>query len=179
LVTPNSTLSSVRDLEPLRLRYFSSVTPGGLAYLNDAGNHFCLGEQNDTDDYGWYSDAMADPRHDWYLSEWLKHLGKTQADVVAALDWNKAKVSLTARGMQPYTRDDVNEIARFLHLEPFELLLPPERAMALRQYRASAEQIVTLAHENAEPVESLGMAAARKRAAEKKPDRRRTGTNGY
>lgn len=179
MLTPNSKLSAVRDLEPLRLRYFSSVTPDGLAYLNDAGNSFCLDEQNDSKVDGWYYRGMAEPRHDWYLAEWLKHLGKTQADVVAALEWNKAKVSLTARGIQQYMRDDINEIARFLHLEPFELLLPPERAMALRQYRASAEQIVTLAHDNEESakVESLGMVAARKRAAEKKPGRR-TGTNG-
>lgn len=54
---------------------------------------------------------MATPRFDWYLKEWLATLGKKQADLVRDLDWNKAKVSLTASGKQPYTRDDINEIS--------------------------------------------------------------------
>lgn len=90
---------------------------------------------------------MAAPHHDWYFKQWLEHLGKKQADVVKALEWNKSKASLMFNDKQRYHRDDVNQIAAYLHIEPFELLLPPERAMALRQYRASAEQIVTLAHE--------------------------------
>ncbi len=90
---------------------------------------------------------MAAPLHDWYASEWLRHFKKKQADVVRDLDWNKAKVSLTVAGKQPYGRDDLNELAEYLHLEPFEMLLPPERAMSYRQLRSSAEQIVTLAHQ--------------------------------
>lgn len=92
---------------------------------------------------------MAEPRHDWYLAQWLKHLHKKQADIVRDLDWNKAKISLTASGKQPYTRDDVNEIAAYLNLHPYELLMHPEDAMAMRQLRASAEEIVTLAHQSA------------------------------
>jgi hypothetical protein len=179
-VTPSSTLSSVSDFAPGRFRYFSSVTPDGLAYLNDSGNTLpakCLGEENDSFGPGWYFAPMAKPQHDWYLADWLRHLGKKPADIVNDLDWNKARESLMRRGEQPYTRDAINEIAAYLHLEPFELLLPPERAMALRQYRASAEQIVTLASEQPANVESLGMAAARKRAAQKGAGRK-TGTNG-
>ena len=84
---------------------------------------------------------MAAPRHDWFLKEWLATLGKKQADVVNDLDWNKAKVSLTASGKQPYTRDDVNEIADYLHLRPYELLMHPEDAMALRRLRDTAFRI--------------------------------------
>lgn len=89
---------------------------------------------------------MAEPRHDWYFKQWLEHVGATQADVVKALEWNKSKASLMFNDKQRYHRDDVNDVSAFLKIEPFELLLPPERAMALRQYRASAETIVTLAH---------------------------------
>lgn len=88
---------------------------------------------------------MAAPRHDWYFNQWLTHCGKTQANLVNDLGWNKSKASLFAKGEQRYHRDDINQLAAYLHLEPFELLLPPDRAMALRQYRASAEKIVTLA----------------------------------
>jgi hypothetical protein len=120
---------------------------------------------------------MARPQHDWYVKEWLAYYGKKQSDVVKDLDWNKAKISLTASGKQPYDRDDVNEIATWLNLEPFELLLPPDRAMAIRQYRASAEQIVTLAHdtEPAKPenVEKLFDHKPRKPRAGGEPRRKR------
>ena len=85
------------------------------------------------------------PHHDWYLKEWLKTLNKRQADVVRELDWNKAKVSLTASGKQPYTRDDVNEMAAYLNLRPYELLMHPEDAMSLRQLRADAKRIAAVA----------------------------------
>jgi hypothetical protein len=123
----------------------------GLAYLNDSRNPFCLGLRNDSFDSLAYRRRMAAPKHDWYVNDWLRYFGKKQADVVRDLEWNKAKISLTAAGKQPYDRDDINEMAEYLLLEPFELLLPPERAMSYRQLRSSAEQIVTLAHQQDEP----------------------------
>jgi hypothetical protein len=98
---------------------------------------------------------MAKPGHDWYFNQWLAYFDKSQADVVEGLEWNKSKVSLFASGKQRYHRDDINQLAAFLNLEPFELLLPPDRAMAMRQYRASAEKIVTIAH-NAERTGTKG-----------------------
>ena len=86
---------------------------------------------------------MARPSHDWYLIDWLKALGKKQAHVARDLDWNKAKVSLTASGKQPYTRDDINEIAAYLNLAPYELLLHPEDAMAIRRLRTDAIRIAS------------------------------------
>lgn len=103
----------------------------------------------------WYVQGMAKPRHDWYFNQWLAYAEKTQAEVARDLDWNKSKVSLFASGEQRYHRDDINTLAAYLNLEPFELLLPPERAMAMRQYRASAERIVTIAH-NAERTGTRG-----------------------
>lgn len=87
---------------------------------------------------------MIAPRHDWYLKQWLRYYGKKQSSIVNDLDWNKAKVSLTASGKQPYTRDDVNEIADYLNLRPYELLMHPDDAMALRRLRA---EMIRLAHE--------------------------------
>lgn len=84
---------------------------------------------------------MATPRHDWYLSDWLKTLGKRQVDIERDLEWNKARVSLMARGKQPYDRESVNELSEYLHLRPYELLMHPEDAMALRRLRESALQI--------------------------------------
>lgn len=90
---------------------------------------------------------MAPPRHDWYLKQWLRTLGKKQADIVNDLEWNKAKVSLTASGKQPYSRDEVNEIADYLNLRPYELLMHPDDAMALRRLRA---EMIRLAHDEEE-----------------------------
>lgn len=90
------------------------------------------------------------PKHDWYLGDWLRTLGKRQADLVRDLDWNKARVSLMMRGTQQYTRDAINELAEYLNLRPFELLLHPDEAMALRRLQGAAEQIVAIAHESDE-----------------------------
>lgn len=92
---------------------------------------------------------MATPRFDWYLKEWLATLGKKQADLVRDLDWNKAKVSLTASGKQPYTRDDINEISIYLAIKPYELLMHPEEAMRLRRVVADA---IRLAHDAEEVI---------------------------
>lgn len=85
---------------------------------------------------------MAAPSLDWYLKDWLRTLGKKQADIVRDLDWNKARVSLMIRGEQQYTRDSVNELAIYLNLAPHELLMHPDDAMAIRQLRRDALRIV-------------------------------------
>ena len=61
--------------------------------------------------------------------------------MVRELDWNKAKVSLTASGKQPYTRDDVNEVAEYLNLHPHEMLMHPDEAMRLRALRAEMARL--------------------------------------
>ncbi len=101
-----------------------------------------LGWRNDCFVWLRYSPLMAEPGHDWYLSGWLATLGKKQADIVRDLDWNKARISLMLRGKQPYDRDSLNELAVYLHLHPHELLMHPDDAMALRQMRKAANEIV-------------------------------------
>lgn len=112
---------------------------------------------------------MAAPRHDWYLKQWLKASGKKQADLEKDLDLNKAKVSLTANGKQPYDRDLINLVADYLNLKPYELLMHPDDAMAIRQLQASAGRIVTIVHDAEE--------AAKKRGSEPSI-LARTGTDG-
>lgn len=85
---------------------------------------------------------MAAPGHDWYLKEWMNTLNKRQADIVRDLDWNPARISLMLRGKQPYTRDAINELADYLHLKPYELLMHPQDAMALRRFRDDALRMV-------------------------------------
>lgn len=90
---------------------------------------------------------MATPRHDWFLKEWLKSSQKKQADIVKDLDWNKAKVSLMIRGLQPYTREEINELADYLNIRPHELLMHPDDAHAIRRLRT---EMIRLAHETEE-----------------------------
>jgi len=90
---------------------------------------------------------MARPRHDWFLTEWLRSTQKKQADIVNDLDWNKARVSLMARGVQPYDRDSVNALADYLNIRPHELLMHPDEAHAIRRLKA---EMVRLAHEASE-----------------------------
>lgn len=84
---------------------------------------------------------MPKPRHDWYFKEWLQTLQLKQADIVAATDWPKSKVSKLVHGDVPYNRDIVNDAADAMNLRPYELLMHPDDAMALRRMRQSAVQI--------------------------------------
>ena len=87
-----------------------------------------------------YSRRMAQPRHDWYLRDWLKALGVTQQWVADQLHVQKSKVSRKASGVTAYDRDDVNTFAALLHLSPFELLLHPDEAHHIRRLRSVAAE---------------------------------------
>jgi transcriptional regulator with XRE-family HTH domain len=115
---------------------------GGLAYLNDRTQAQSLAWRNEPRERYCYVWGMAPPRHAWHLKAWLKAAEKKQADLERDLGMNKAKASLLARGLQPYDQDDISAIAEYLGIEPFELLMHPSEALAIRRFRASAEQIV-------------------------------------
>lgn len=83
------------------------------------------------------------PEFDWHLAEWLKSTGTKQADLIRALGWSKAKASDVVTGKQRYTRDLVNEVAAFLKIRPFELLLTPQQAYDLRGIRETAARIAS------------------------------------
>lgn len=97
---------------------------------------------NDFNGGGGYNGVMADPRPDWFLGEWLKATGKKQKDIVRDLGWNKAKVSLMVNLKQPYTREEVNELADYLNVRPHELLMHPDDAFALRRLKAEMIRLV-------------------------------------
>lgn len=82
---------------------------------------------------------MASAR-DWYLRDWLAHFGKRQANLVNELGWDKARASFVYNGRQGYRREIVNEVASWLGLEPFELLMPPADAIAWRTYREAVRR---------------------------------------
>ena len=81
-------------------------------------------------------------RHRWYLAEWSLILGRTQADAVRELGWNKSTASHLWNGKQRYSQDYVDEIAVWLNIRPYELLMPPDVAMAFRRLQDAAVKFV-------------------------------------
>lgn len=81
---------------------------------------------------------------DWYLPEWMATLHVSQARLAKECDWTPSTMHGIYHGRTSYYRDIVNLIASKLNVEPFELLMPPERAMALRRFQEAA---VSLAHD--------------------------------
>lgn len=79
---------------------------------------------------------------DWYLKQWLASKRMSQADLVRETDYPKAKVSDLVKGKQRYNRDILNDIAKALHLQPFELLMHPADANAYKQLRVAAKEMV-------------------------------------
>jgi len=65
-----------------------------------------------------------------------------QARMMERTGWTKASMSQLYNGTQDYSPRIINDAAAALQIEPFELLLPPERAMNLRRLQAAAEGIV-------------------------------------
>jgi transcriptional regulator with XRE-family HTH domain len=85
---------------------------------------------------------MVNPEEpDWYLQAWASERGKKQTDLVSELGWHKTTAHRLWHGLQPYRRDFLNAAARWLGVQPHELLMPPGEALALRQLRESAVQI--------------------------------------
>lgn len=78
---------------------------------------------------------------DWYLRDWMKERGLTQAKLRARTGWSKATMNDLFHGRTDYYRARLDEAARGLDLEPFELLLPPAEAKALRAVRDAARML--------------------------------------
>lgn len=88
------------------------------------------------------STPPAELGHRWYLREWCTFLGKIQADTQRELGWPRAKASDLWNGKQRYTQETVDQVSVWLGVEPFELLMPPGEAVAIRQLRSAARTIV-------------------------------------
>nr|WP_314121351.1 hypothetical protein [uncultured Brevundimonas sp.] len=79
--------------------------------------------------------------HRWYFAEHAEVQGKTQADVERALGWPRGKVSALWNCKQRYNQEAVDQVAAWLKLEPYELLMSPDEAHAIKQLRSAARAI--------------------------------------
>ena len=91
---------------------------------------------------------------DWYLAEWMAATRMSQADLCRETGFPKAKMSELVNGVSRYNRDVVNTLARALHIRPYELLMHPRYANAIRQFRETAATIVSVELPEAEQVEA-------------------------
>ncbi len=71
----------------------------------------------------------------------MRLAGKRQADLVKELGWAKGRANKFYHGFHPYRREIVNELARWLEIEPYELLMEPDEAMRLRRLRDAAMEV--------------------------------------
>lgn len=82
----------------------------------------------------------------WYLREWLYATGHGGRGRNAWLEketgWSKSTTSQLLNGQQDLDSRYIAEAAQALRIEKHELLMHPDSAMAMRQMRLSAEQIV-------------------------------------
>lgn len=87
----------------------------------------------------------------------METLRVRQADMIERTGWSKTTMSLLYHNQQDYSPRIVEEAALALNLQPFELLMHPADAMAMRRVRDSALQIAaeTRRDYDAEPVGSI------------------------
>mgnify|MGYP007083506598 FL=1 len=87
---------------------------------------------------------MAAPEHHgWHLQEWFAATNHVQNDLVLQLGFHKNTAHKLFHGLQPYRRDYVEQIAAFLNIRPFELLMLPEDAMAVRRLREAVQAVAS------------------------------------
>jgi hypothetical protein len=102
--------------------------------------------------------TQSDFRHVWHLQDWMRSAEKRQADLQKELGWSKAKAHDVWHGQQ-YTQALIDELAPWLNVRPYELLMTVEEANAIRQLRRSAAQIV---HEQPLAAIMMGVAGDKK-----------------
>lgn len=92
-----------------------------------------------------YSQSMAKkPEFDWHLTDWMASTETSQADLCRATGFPKAKMSELATGVSRYNRDVVNTLSRALNIRPYELLMHPDDANAIKRLRDSAADIASV-----------------------------------
>jgi transcriptional regulator with XRE-family HTH domain len=104
---------------------------------------------------------------DWYLVDWMNTLKMRQADLMRATGMPKATVSAIVKGNTNYYREIVNKIADALNIKPYELLLHPDDAMAIRRLRSSAMQIASVQLAADQQHDFIPFPAPRKAAGER------------
>jgi hypothetical protein len=91
--------------------------------------------------------ARSDP--DWYLPEWIEaqRIEFPHAWLKKETGWSAGKVSNVLTGLKRYDKDIVNIVSRALQIRPYELLMPPPLAYAIRAMREEGPKLAAEALE--------------------------------
>jgi len=84
---------------------------------------------------------VAPPANDWFIRDWMHTLGVTQSKLSDLTGWSKATVNDIYHGRTSYYRQILNDLAFALNLQPWELLMHPDDAMAIRQLTAAVRVV--------------------------------------
>lgn len=82
----------------------------------------------------------------------MKTLHVKQAHLARQCDWEPSTMHGIYHGRTDYYREIVNLIAKKLNIQPYELLMHPDEAMALRALRKDAMRVV----ETSKPLDRTG-----------------------
>ncbi len=129
---------------PWDFRHCASRMAGGFSYRNleSSGCRKNVSYQRDDGSAdATHTRHVSDSEPDWFLQEWMRYREKRQADLVKELGWAKGRANKFYHGQHPYRRDIVNELSTWLEIEPFELLMEPERAIRIRRLTAAVLEI--------------------------------------
>jgi transcriptional regulator with XRE-family HTH domain len=133
--------ASIVILRALRYSVMVMWTSSDIPNAKSIGDvRFLLNDQSLACPY--YPNMANAPRHDWYLKAWMATCKVKQSDIMRETGYSKATMSDLFTGKQRFNRDILNEIAHVLNIRPYELLMHPDEAMAIRRVRESAARIV-------------------------------------
>jgi hypothetical protein len=84
------------------------------------------------------------PTHDWYLKEWLGSLNVSIAKLESETGWTHRIANQLVNRKTRWNRDHLALATQVLRLRPYELLMHPDDAMAIRKLMADAGPVAEL-----------------------------------
>lgn len=133
-----------------RSEYLGAMSmPAGSHITNESASVFVRTLRADRLGFRSYSANMARrgiPKKPpaWFLREWMVAAGvKKQSDMMRLTGWSKATMSQLYNGLQDISTPVLVAASSALNCDPAELLMHPERAMAIRRLRETAAVIVS------------------------------------
>jgi transcriptional regulator with XRE-family HTH domain len=127
-------------------------------------NSFAIGKVcepwNDPRDAVRYSANMAHSRPvrytNWYLKQWIEHVPASQSEIAKEAGIPAGTMSLLVNSRQDYSPEYVRDLAKALNISNYELFMHPSDAMALRNLRKNALQVVRSAEALSDAADRTG-----------------------
>lgn len=76
-----------------------------------------------------------------FLHEWFATAEKVQNNLIKDLGWPPQKANRIWHRLQPLRDNEIAEIAEFLNVRPYEMLMHPSDAMRFRRIEATINEV--------------------------------------